>query len=54
MAGVTLWLTGDMMTGRGIDQGLLHPANLPVLAAAGWIPALSEPPQGGRVAVPEA
>ncbi|CAM3496131.1 Bacterial capsule synthesis protein PGA_cap [Halomonas lysinitropha] len=25
MVGVTLWLTGDVMTGRGIDQILSHP-----------------------------
>lgn len=27
MAGVTLWLTGDVMTGRGIDQILPHPGD---------------------------
>ena len=27
MGGVTLWLTGDVMTGRGIDQVLPHPGD---------------------------
>ncbi len=33
MTGVTLWLSGDVMTGRGIDQVLPHPGDPRILEA---------------------